>query len=632
VINNAPAQILKPMIVGRSKWRLAGLGILALFLFIALHLYLNSRQVQAWVLSRIKKNLVTQLGDVELGDRFSVDWIGRVTVGPLTLAGEKGPIFTVASATVRPAYRRLLTGRVDPAAITLDKVEIDIDRAQEAFKRLSENRRENSLDQSEQRALLDIDIWANEIHVQTAQAEVQKFLHVFDPLSGKFGLGRSATDWRVKGDLRFSEDGHSTFDLRRGREGRLKLKMNLEVPNIDQMFDEYEELPLTIKHGALLVDLDVDADQNFNHGTASSIAKMQKLQLDGERLDSNSVGPLDLSGGATVSWDRATRQIQLTKTKVGISGYAPLPLEVTGRLNLGLDPNIDIEAAIHKLDFPRLLRAVPPQLSPGDELPAMTGVISAQFGLKGPAFQPGHLELTAKLDLTYLHPSQSSSLILANSFEYRPARENGHDRTIVVGDKNPNFVPLAQIPPFLIGAVLLSEDAAFWSHRGFDFQEIKDSLVDAAEQRRFRGASTITQQLAKNLYFSREKTYARKIREAIATLTLEASLPKSRILEIYLNIIEWGPEIYGVGEAAQHYFGREAADVTPKQAAFLASIIPNPIKYYVYYRQGALSEVWEKRVHELLVKMRDRGVLNEEEFAQAKETPIVFAASTKVEN
>jgi len=620
------------MTLRRWKWRLAGLGFFALFLFVALHLYLNSGYVRAWALSRIEKNLVAQLGEVELGDRFSVDWIGRVKAGPLTVVGEKGPIFSVASVTVRPAYRRLLIGRVEPAAITLDKVDIDLDRAREAFKRLLDNPREDLHvpNQSGNRAVLDISIRANEVQIRTARPGLQKLLRAFDPLSGRFGVRRSATDWRIKGDLRFGKDGHSEFDTERDSAGTLKLKMNLDAPHLDQMVDRYEDLPFSVKDGELLVDLGVDADQNFRRGTTSSTVRMQKLRLEGDRLDSETVGPLDLSGGATVDWDSG--QIRLTKTEVGISGYAPLPLEISGRLQLGPEHDIDLQASIHKLDFPRLLRALPARLSPGDEIPAMTGVVSAQFGLKGPALEPERLELTAKLDLTSLRPLQSSAVPLMNSFEYRPARENGHGPIVIVGAKNPIYVALPQIPPVLVAAVVLSEDAGFWNHRGFDFQEIKDSLVEAAEEKRFRGASTITQQLAKNLYFSREKTYARKIREAIATLTLEASLPKSRILEIYLNIIEWGPEIYGVGQAAQHYFGREVGEITPKEAAFLASIIPNPIKYHVYYRQGALSEIWEKRVHELLVKMRDWSILNEEEFTQAEATPIVFAAPKKVEN
>jgi membrane peptidoglycan carboxypeptidase len=156
---------------------------------------------------------------------------------------------------------------------------------------------------------------------------------------------------------------------------------------------------------------------------------------------------------------------------------------------------------------------------------------------------------------------------------------------------------------------------------------MKESLVSAVDGVRFRGASTITQQLAKNLYLSREKTLSRKVREAFWTLALEAELPKSRLLEIYLNIIEWGPGIYGIGEAARHYFGVDARNLEPQQAAFLATIIPNPVKYYVYFQRGALSEAWQKRVRELLVKLREHGTLTEEAFMLARASPVVFGGT-----
>ena len=616
------------MAFARSKWRLTGLGFLAFLLFVVpLHCYLNGDHARTWVLSRVKEALVSQLGAIELGDRFSVDWIGQVTIGPLTIADERGPIFSAASVGMRPAYGRLLVGRVEPATITFDKVNIDLDRARDAYQTVSENRNSShAAGKSWPPALQDIGILANEIHLQTAQPELRQLLRGLEPLSGELGLHRSAGDWRVSGDLRFKEDGRSAIDVQWGPEQTLKLKLNLEAPRVGSMFHELEALPLTIKAGTLLAELAVNADHNINQASGSLTVIMRNLLLAGDRVGSSGVGPFDLQTRAKVSWDRPRREIQLTNIALGIPGYEPLPLEMAGRLNLGLERNIDLEAKIQKLDFPRLLRALPAELSPGDEVPPMLGFLSAQFGLKGPTSHPEKLELNAKLDLSGLRAKQSS-VPLASTFEYRPGRENGKAPVIVVGEQNPNFVPLAQIPPVLVSTVVLSEDAGFWGHRGFDFQEIKESLLDAAEEKRFRGASTITQQLAKNLYFAREKTFARKIREAIATLMLEASLPKSRILEIYLNIIEWGPDIYGIGQAAQHYFGRDVREITPKQAAFLVSIIPNPIKYYVYYRQGALSEIWENRVHELLIKMKEHGLLNEEEFVQAEETPIVFAAS-----
>ena len=574
------------MAFARSKWRLKGLGFLAFLLFVvALHFYLNGSHARTWVLSRVKETLASELSAFELGDRFSVDWIG------------------------------------------FDKVTIDLDRARNDYQSVSENRNSSRAPgKSRSPALQDIGILANAIHFQTAQPELQQFLRGLEPLSGKLDLHRSLGDWRASGDLHFKEDGRSTIDAQWGREQPLKLKLNLEAPRVGSLFHEVEALPLTIKEGTLQAELAVNAEHNFNQATASLNVTIRSLLLAGERLHSSGVGPFDLQTRAKASWDRSSREIQLANVALGISGYQPLPLEMTGRLDLGPERNIDLEAEIQNLDFPRLLRALPAELSPGDEVPAMLGFLTAQFRLKGPTRHPEKLELNAKLDLSGLRARQSS-VPLASTFEYRPGRENGKAPVIVVGEKNPNFVPLAQIPPVLVSTVVLSEDAGFWGHRGFDFQEIKESLLDAAEEKRVRGASTITQQLAKNLYFAREKTYARKIREAIATLMLEASLPKSRILEIYLNIIEWGPDIYGIGQAAQHYFGRDVREITPKQAAFLASIIPNPIKYYVYYRHGALSEIWEKRVHELLVKMKEQGILNEEEFLQAEETPIVFAAS-----
>ena len=114
---------------------------------------------------------------------------------------------------------------------------------------------------------------------------------------------------------------------------------------------------------------------------------------------------------------------------------------------------------------------------------------------------------------------------------------------------------------------------------------MKESIIDAAEGSRVRGASTLTQQLAKNLFLSRERTFARKVREALFTVALEASLPKARLMEIYLNIIEWGPGIHGLGEASRHYFGVNARNLSVQQAAFLATIIPNPVKYHAMYEQ-----------------------------------------------
>ena len=146
----------------------------------------------------------------------------------------------------------------------------------------------------------------------------------------------------------------------------------------------------------------------------------------------------------------------------------------------------------------------------------------------------------------------------------------------------PDYRPVSfdRISPRLVRAVVASEDASFFGHAGFDWEEIKH----AAEQnwkagRTVRGASTITQQLAKNLWLGTERSYLRKLREALLAVKLERSLPKRRILTLYLDVAEWGNGVFGAEAAARHYFGISAAQLSPEQAAWLAAILPAPQRY-----------------------------------------------------
>jgi monofunctional biosynthetic peptidoglycan transglycosylase len=150
------------------------------------------------------------------------------------------------------------------------------------------------------------------------------------------------------------------------------------------------------------------------------------------------------------------------------------------------------------------------------------------------------------------------------------------------GERSPQrvvhrWVPYGQISPVLTRAVLVTEDAAFWEHDGLDYHEIKASLAHGfSSGGQFRGASTITQQLAKNLYLSPSRSPYRKLKELFITRRLEAELSKTRILEIYLNVIEWGDGIWGAEAAARTYFGVSAAALDSSQAALLAAAIFNP--------------------------------------------------------
>ena len=142
------------------------------------------------------------------------------------------------------------------------------------------------------------------------------------------------------------------------------------------------------------------------------------------------------------------------------------------------------------------------------------------------------------------------------------------------------WVPLSRVPKHVRQAIVVSEDGTFYSHTGIDWHEVWESVkVNMKHKRIVRGASTITQQVAKNLYLSTAKTPMRKFKELIITFLLEASLSKRRILEIYLNIIEWGRGVFGIEAASRRYFGTSAKWLTRDQAARLAAVIPSPLRY-----------------------------------------------------
>jgi len=142
------------------------------------------------------------------------------------------------------------------------------------------------------------------------------------------------------------------------------------------------------------------------------------------------------------------------------------------------------------------------------------------------------------------------------------------------------WVSLSHISPYLTKAVLIAEDDKFWSHEGFDFDALQKAVERDIKQKKFKiGGSTISQQLAKNLYLSPAKNPARKVKEAILTWRIERSLSKKRILELYLNVAEWGEGIFGIEAASRHYYGKPASVLNPEEAARLASVLPNPRRF-----------------------------------------------------
>jgi monofunctional biosynthetic peptidoglycan transglycosylase len=176
------------------------------------------------------------------------------------------------------------------------------------------------------------------------------------------------------------------------------------------------------------------------------------------------------------------------------------------------------------------------------------------------------------------------------------------------------WVPLKRISPNLVDAVLVAEDAAFYQHDGVDYHELWESMkINWKDRKMRRGGSTITQQLAKNLYLSPDRSVTRKARELLIARRLEQELGKRRILELYLNVVEWGRNVYGAEEAAKRYYGVRARDLTPAQSATLAGMLINPIRYSPLTPSSRLSR--RKRI--ILERMAKYGKITQQEYRVA---------------
>jgi len=203
------------------------------------------------------------------------------------------------------------------------------------------------------------------------------------------------------------------------------------------------------------------------------------------------------------------------------------------------------------------------------------------------------------------------------------------DHRFVVGPRNPRWTPYRAIPAALKKAVVASEDANFYSHEGVDYEAIGEAIKTDWRKGKFvHGGSTITQQLAKNLFLTREKTVIRKVKEFVLARRMDDALSKSRILELYLNVVELGPMVYGVGQASHYYFGKPPSALTVRECAFLASMLPGPKIYNPYRKMGRVMQ----RSDRILRRMVAARMISREQYdAALSEVPNLAGLERKVE-
>ncbi|BDG08118.1 biosynthetic peptidoglycan transglycosylase [Anaeromyxobacter paludicola] len=570
--------------------------------------------------------LRARLPDARLG-QVGIDWRLRLVIRGLSLpasAPGRPPVLVVDRVAIRPAWARLLAGHPEPASILLDGVALEGGPRGEELARLPERLRSRArapAERSEGRLPL----------LRVRQARVRLLLPGEGTGLEQLELGPLDATVRVQGAgaartavARASWSGGGLADAEVGLASPRTLRLHVAGVALSQLPAPLaRRLPVEPRGGFLSLELRADGLQ-AEHGQARLSVHVRQALLAGAALGPEPLGPLTAGLQGVVAWASRDRAVLLREGELTLGDAGRARIAVDADLALGTEPRFAVDLSADRLPWDALLAALPPALRPGDEAPRVTGALSGHLALAGPLRRAEAWKLDAALDLSRLSGDPRS--FLSRSFRYRPNVQDGPPRELVIGPENPRFVPLAALPPHLVRAVTTSEDAAFWGHHGFDFDELRNAFAEGVDAGRLvRGASTISQQLAKNLFLTPERTLSRKAREALLTVALEASVPKARLLEIYFNVVEWGPGVFGIGEAARHYFDKDPRELTPKEAAFLASIIPNPVRYHMYYARGALTDAWEARVRELLLKLRAVDAIDDAQLQEALDAPLAFA-------
>jgi hypothetical protein len=284
------------------------------------------------------------------------------------------------------------------------------------------------------------------------------------------------------------------------------------------------------------------------------------------------------------------------------------------------DAWFDLELSVPRLELARLLAAS------GLDLPAGEGDLGSaelEARVTGRMLDPKSFVVDQRLD--FRPPARPLPELerFRGPFRREMTGRDGQRTRVAVDPADVDFVPLDEVPAHFVRGLLTSEDASFWSHSGLDLGEVPVAMsINWVRGTRSRGASTITQQLAKNLFLTRERSYRRKLQEAALALLLEPALGKRRILEVYLNVIEWGPGLHGLGPASRHYFGKHPSELSPREGAFLVALIPGPVKYQSSFASGVLSPGFSRLVNGVLYRLRSVGVLTDEELEAELAEPL----------
>lgn len=375
----------------------------------------------------------------------------------------------------------------------------------------------------------------------------------------------------------------------------------------------------------------VELDPDERTFAADGALTLKNAAINDARIADGTVRGIDLtargvlaSRGDLRAWTLTGGAVELGKVRFEIEGsYESIDLKDGKR-----GPRVFGAWSIPVVSCGDALASMPKGLMPKVEGMEMQGTFGAKgrlgFDARLPEKTEVDLVLEQKCRVTKAPPAISVDQF-KEAFELRVYDPKGNPRPGRFGPGTPEWVSLERISPKVVDALMVCEDSAFFVHNGFSAGAIRNALIANIKAGKFAvGASTITMQLAKNVFLDRRKQLSRKLQEAVLTAWLEQAMAKSELLELYLNVIEFGPNIYGIGPASWHWFGRPASDLDAAEAIFLISILPSPVKRHYMWDKGEPGDGYNSYLKALLKEARSRGKIDEDEYQAAIAKPLKF--------
>lgn len=337
------------------------------------------------------------------------------------------------------------------------------------------------------------------------------------------------------------------------------------------------------------------------------------------------IGPFTFGLKGQLTAEMPTRDPRKLKAAL-IGGEVQLG-DVVMRLEGGVDNTGEAltvagKAKIDPIEAEMLSRAVPPGLLPNLQPFRASGRFAFDAELKLDMANLKDTILKADLDTRRMQIVEMNDRVnfraLRTEFYTRFEMPDGEFIVRKTGPQSGRWTPLDAVPPLLPAAIMAQEDGGFMRHGGVSMLHLRGSLIRNLERGRFaRGGSTMTMQLARNLFLNRRKTLSRKLEEVILAWQLEKSFSKEELLALYLNVVEFGEEVFGIGDAARHYFHKSPTKLTPIEIAFLTRLLPSPRRYGKQFEKGAVESGYGARMKALLKRLVKLGKLSQAAYDAA---------------